>query len=148
MYGVGRPQHFIDILSGKTIIPFDFMIITCHGEPNGEIIMPELSEEIYFPDEPRGNFGFFEINKYLALKDTCIIGFGCYLGNENMAKAFVNNNNNIYIAPKDAIDGDSGLVFIILLFYYLSSQKYEFDIKIAYKKASSLDDETKLFILK
>ena len=146
MYGVGRPQHLIDILAGKTIAKFDFIIISCHGEENGEIIMPELSEDIYFPDEPRGNFGFSEINKYLDLKDTCIIGSGCSLGHEDMARAFA-KNNNIYIAPTDEIEGNSALIFVVLFFYYHSSQ-CGFDIESAYKKASSLDAETNLYILR
>ena len=150
MYKVGRPQHFIDILSGKTIMPFDYMIISCHGEhdkQNGEIVMPELGEDIYFPDEPRGNFGLNEIDKYLTLKDTCIICTGCATGHEDMAKAFA-KNNNIYIAPNDYIEGDSDLVFVVLLFYYLCSNIHGLDIETAYKKASLLDSETSLYILK
>ena len=145
MYWVGRPQHFIDILAGKMITKFDFIVIKCHGD-DGDIIMPELAEHIYFPDEPRGNFGFNEINKYLALEDTCIINTGCSTGVETMAKAFV-KNNNIYIAPNNDIEGDSGLVFVVLFFYYLSS-KYDLDIETAHKKASSLDSETNLYVLR
>jgi len=143
MYGVGRPQHFIDILAGRMITKFDFMVIECHGD-DGDIIMPELAEHIYFPDEPRGNFGVEEIDKYLALADTCIINTGCSTGVEDMAEAFA-KNNNIYIAPNDDIAGDSGLVFVVLFFYYLTRG---FDIETAHKKASSLDDETNLYVLR
>ena len=151
VYGVGRPQDLIDILQGNTITKFDFIIISCHGEENGDLIMWELGEDIYFPDEPRGNyFGFNEVNKYLALTDTCIIGLGCYLGHEDMAKAFA-KNNNIYIAPTDAVDS-GGLVFTILFFYYLSEKIYStqcgFDIETAYKKASAVDAMTGSFILR
>jgi hypothetical protein len=149
MYGIGRPQDLIDILEGKMITKFDFIIISGHGEENGEIIMDELGEDIYFPDEPRGNFGFNEVNKYLTLADTCIIGLGCYFGNEDMAKAFA-KNNNIYIAPTDAVDS-GGLVFVILFFYYISEKIYStqcgFDIETAYKKATSVDTMTGLFVL-
>ena len=150
MYGIGRPQDLIDILEGKTITKFDFMIISGHGEENGEIIMDELGEDIYFPDEPQGNFGFNEINKYLKLTDTCIIGLGCYYGHEDMAKAFA-KNNNIYIASTDATD-NGALVFAILFFYYLSEKIYStqcgFDIETAYKKASAIDAMTGSFVLR
>ena len=149
MYGVGRPQDLIDILAGKMIIKFDFIIISGHGEENGDIIMSELGEDIYFPNEPRGNFGFNEVNKYLTLTDTCIIGLGCWFGHEDMAKAFA-RNNNIYIAPTDAI-GNGGLVFTILFFYYHSEKIYSsecgFDIETAYEKASAIDADTGLFVL-
>ena len=143
MHYTGRPQRFIELLQGKMITKFDFIIIDCHGD-DGDIIMQELHESIYFPDEPRGNFGINEINKYLSWKDTCIINIGCSTGVEKMAKAFV-KNNNIYIAPNDDIEGDSDLVFVVLFFYYLTRG---FDIETAYKKASSLDDETSLYILR
>jgi len=144
MYLVGRPQHFIEILSGKTIIPVDYIIIACHGDDN-RIIMTELGEDIYFPDEPRGNFGFNEIDKYLSLKDTCIISTGCSTGNEVMAKSFV-KNNNIYIAPTEDIY--TGFIFVVLFFYYLCSEIHGFDIETAYKKASSIDSDTGSFVLR
>jgi hypothetical protein len=103
-----------------------------------------LAEQIYYPDEPRNNFGFNEIDKYLEIKDTCIINAGCSTGVGDMWKAFV-KNNNIYIAPNDDIEGDSDLVFIILFFYY---QTRGFDIETAYEKASSLDSHTGLYVLK
>jgi len=145
MYKIGRPQHFIDILAGKMTVSFDFIILSCHGvegEHNGEILMTELCEDVYFPTEPRGNFGFKEIDKYLALKNTCIINIGCSTGNDIMAKAFA-KNNNIYIAPIDDING--GFIFVALFFYYLNS---DIDIETAYYKASSLDAETGLFALR
>jgi len=147
-YKIGRPQHFIDILAGNTSITFDYVIICCHGE-DGEIsTMPKLGEDIYFPDEPRGNFGSKEIEKYLSLKDTCIINTGCTTGGcEEMVKAFAKNNNT-YIAPNDYIEGDSGLTFVILFFYYLCSNIHGFDIESAYTKASSLDSETNLYVLR
>jgi len=150
MYGIGKPQDLMDILEGKMITKFDYIIISGHGEENGEIIMDELGEDIYFPDEPRGNFGYNEINKYLKLTDTCIIGLGCYYGHEDMAKAFA-KNNNIYIASTIATD-NGALVFAILFFYYLSEKIYStqcgFDIETAYKKAAAVDAMTGSFVLR
>jgi len=145
VHRIGRPQHFIDVLAGDTITQFDYVIIACHGADNGAIIMPELGDSVYYSDEPRGNFGPQEIGRYLALKDTCIIGYGCFLGQKDAAKAFA-KNHNVYIAPKDEVDGSSGLVFIILLFCYLACSKHKMDIKAAYKKVSKLDSEIGLFM--
>ena len=91
--------------------------------------------------------GVLNSYKYLTLKDTCIIGAGCSLGHEDIAKAF-SKNNNIYIAPTKEIEGDSVLIFIMLFFYYLCSNIHGLDIENAYKKAASLDSETGLFILR
>jgi len=143
MHYTGRPQHFIELLQGKMITKFDFIIIDCHGD-DGKIIMPELGEDIYFQDEPRGNFGADEISKYLTWKDTCIIINGCSTGTDGMAKAFV-KNNNIFLAPNDYIEGNSDLVFGVLFFYHLT---HGFEIESAYKKASSLDGQTGMYILK
>ena len=148
IYRIGRPQHFIDILEGKTITQFDFIIISCHGQhgkQNGEIIMPELGEDVYLPDEPRGNFGCNEINKYLALKDTCIINLGCTTGHEDMCNAFAKNGNT-YIAPADYIEGNSALAFAVMFFYYIAQHGDSFET--AYKKASAIDSEANLFVFK
>ena len=144
IYRIGRPQHFIDILEGKTITKFDFIIIVCHGE-DGEIIMPELGEDIYFPDEPRGNFSSRDIEKYLLLKDTCIINLGCTAGHEDISDAFAKNNNT-YIASVDYTEGNSAFVFAVMFFYYVAQHGY--DIETAYKKASAIDSETSLFVFK
>jgi len=138
-YGIGRPQHLIDILAGKTIMPFDYIIFSCHGDDDG-MVMVELGEDIYTPDEPRGNFGPNEINKYLALKDTCIINMGCSTGREDLAKAFAKNGNT-YLAPKDDIG--NGFMFVALFFYYLS--EHGLSATEAHQKAAALDEETGLY---
>ncbi|MCL2015351.1 MAG: hypothetical protein FWG68_03780 [Defluviitaleaceae bacterium] len=85
MHHIGRPQHFIELLQGKMLTKFDFIIIDCHGE-DGKIIMPELAADIYFPNEPRGNFGATEISKYLSWEDTCVIINGCSTGTAKWQK--------------------------------------------------------------
>jgi len=142
-YGIGRPQDFIDIISGK-IPHVDCIIISCHGGDSG-IVMPKLGQDIYLSSEPQGDFGALEIDKYLALKDTCIVNLGCATGAEDMARAFTKNNNT-YIAPVDYVEGSSSLIFAISLLYHASQNG--FDIADSYRKASSTDSETGLFVLK
>ena len=54
MKRMGRPKDLIDILKGD-FYDFDFLILSCHGT-DGNIVMPVLGENIYFENEPRGNF--------------------------------------------------------------------------------------------
>ena len=50
--------------------------------------------------------------------------------------------NNIFLAPYDYIDGKSDLVFVINLFYYLSSN---YSLEDSYNFASKIDEETKIY---
>ena len=138
---VGRPQDFIDILQGDLLFDADFVIFSCHGE-NGKIIMPTLAEHVYYPDEPRGDFGAEEIEKYCNLKGKVIICTGCATGRKSLADAF--SRKNTYIAPTDYIEGDSVLMFIIRMFYELKNRK---DLSSAFETAREMDSETELYAL-
>ena len=142
MYRIGRPQHLIDILAGKMSCAYDCFVLSCHGDDDGKILMEKLAEHIYFPDEPRGNFGYEEISQYLDLKNTLIISTGCSTGNETLAKAFA-KNGNIYIAPAADPEGNSALIYTYLFFYHTCYN--EFNIEDAHLKASSIDIETGMF---
>ena len=144
MHRIGRPQHVIDILAGKTSCAYDCFVFICHGDDDGKILMGELAEHIYFPDEPRGNFGYEEISRYLELKNTLIISTGCSTGNEALAKAFA-KNGNIYIAPIDDPEGNSALIYTHLFFYHACYN--DFNIEDAHNKARSVDAETGMFTL-
>lgn len=143
-YPMGRSNDLIKILKGDTkFFKFDFLILSCHGEKDGKIVMPVLGENVYLKNEPKQNFGATEIKKYLQLNNKTIVNLGCYTGkNKDMVKAFTERNNN-YIAPVGAVLGTSSLTFCLNLFYHLNDKQLE----IAYKKASSIDAETNLFKL-
>ena len=143
-HGIGRPRHLMDILSGKTPCSYDCVLLSCHGDDDGKILMPFMHEELYEPDEPRGNFGFNEVSQCIKLKNTLIINDGCSTGNEALVKAFARNGNT-YIAPTDDPEGNSALIFVQLFFYYLCYN--DFNIDEAHKKASGLDEETAMFKL-
>lgn len=138
MYPIGRPQHFMDILSGKTPFTYDYIVLECHGDEEGKILMGEVHESVLYPHEPRGNFGGEEISQYLTLKDTLIISTGCSTGNEELVKAFVKNGNT-YIAPIDDPDGDSGLIYAQSFFYHMTYN--QFNIEDAHNKARNIDAE-------
>ena len=144
MHKIGRPQHFIDILSGKTPCAYDSIVINCHGDGDGKIIMPKLHESVYFSDEPCRNFGFKEINQYMQLQNKLIVSTGCSTGNEALVKAFTKNCNT-YIAPVCDPNGSSAMIYICLLFYHINFDR--FNIEDAHSKASSIDVDTKMFTL-
>ncbi len=139
---VGRPKDLIDILQGNLVIDADYVIISCHGE-GGKIIMPTLAEDVYFPEEPRGNFGPKEVEQYCQIKGKTIISTGCTVGCDEMADVFA--KNNIYIAPTDYIDGKAAIMFMTRLFYELGKSKKVTD---AFETARKTDDETGLFGIK
>lgn len=53
-----------------------------------------------------------------------------------------NRNNNTFVAPTDYIEGNSSLLFIVNLFYHLSSGS---SFKDSFAIASTIDSETKLY---
>lgn len=137
---IGRPNDLIALLGGDSVFEPDYVILSCHGV-NGELCMPALAESIYEPGEPRGNMAAADINKCLKLKGKVIINTGCMTGTEEMAKAF--SKQNIYIAPKDYVEGNAAVYFLISLFYELC--KEDVSLKDAFEIAKATDSETGLF---
>jgi len=140
MFNIGRPQDYFDALNEKINIDYDYLIIGCHGD-DGKIIVPVLGEDIYYKDECRSNIGYDELNNKIKIKNKVIICTGCTTGSGDLYKTFI-NNNNIFLAPYDYIDGKSDLVFVINLFYYLSSN---YSLEDSYNFASKIDEETKIY---
>lgn len=86
---IGRPNDFIDVLSGEDLNDqIDYLILNFHGD-EGRFCMPELGPEVYELNEPRGEFfGPQEISNYCKLKDVKVIASGCTLGEKQLANAF------------------------------------------------------------
>ena len=139
---IGRPNDFIAVLNGDINFDFDCIVLSCHGE-NGEIIMPVLGDNVYEPDEPKGNMSSDDIFKYLTLQDKLILNLGCTTGEKDLGNVF--SKQNTYIAPDDYIEASSALYFSISLFYEMS--KDGVCLLDAYKRAKSNDKETKMFRL-
>lgn len=139
---IGRPQDYIDIFSEKEAFDFDCLIIGCHGD-QGKIIVPEIAESVYYPDECRGNMGYEELCGKVSIKDKVVICTGCTTGSGDLYKVFT-ANHNAFIAPCDYIEGNSDLMFIVQLFYHLSSGM---SLEDSFEHASKIDDETGLFRL-
>ena len=139
---IGRPNDFVSVLNGDLIFEPDSIILSCHGE-DGEILMPLLGEDIYEPDEPRGNMSASDIDRYLKLQGKMILNLGCTTGETAIAKAF--SKQNTYIAPIDYIEGSAALYFAISLFYEMSKDGAR--LEEAYKVAKASDSETELFQL-
>jgi hypothetical protein len=138
-YWIGRPNDLIKILSEEDA---DFIILSFHGV-QGELVMPELGEMVYEDNEPRNNFGAREILEYGKFNNHLVIGNGCTLGYPELANAFLSVGCRTYIGPRDYIDGNATLYFIIRFFYeILSNKRTELE---AYELAKSTDKETSLY---
>lgn len=139
---IGRPNDLICVLKGDLPFDPDCIILSCHGE-NGEIIMPELGEDIYEPNEPRENITASDIEMHLRLQGKFILNLGCTTGTKAMGKVF--SRRNAYIASDDYTEGNAALYFTIALFYELSKDGVQ--LEDAYKTAKATDNETSLFLL-
>ncbi len=137
---IGRPNDFISVLNGDLSFNPDCIILSCHGE-DGEIIMPVLGDDVYEPDEPKGNVSSSDIVKYLTLQSKLILSLGCTTGEKSLAKSF--SKQNIYIAPDNYIEASSALYFAISFFYEMSKDGAR--LLDAYKTAKANDKETKMF---
>lgn len=136
---IGRPRDFIDFLSGKVYFPSDFIIFDFHGV-DGKFAMPELPDYIYFADEPRGNWGAEEINRFCSIKAPVIINMGCSMGTESLSEAFLNNSCEVYIGANDYPDAVSADFFVQRLFYEHLQNKHP--LKEAFQLARETDTET------
>jgi len=83
------------------------------------IATDKLDESIYTISEPKDDFGTFEFDKYLKIKNKTIISTGCTTGNKSLANIIV-SSGNIYIAPDDYISASSIILFTSLFFYNLT----------------------------
>lgn len=146
VHWIGRPNDLIDVLSGDYLDnPCDYLILDFHGD-EGRLYMTELDSEIYEPDEPRGKFfDYHQVRKYTKLKNINVIANGCTLGDENLAKAFLDSGCKSYMGPNDYIDGNSALMFIIAFMYEVINNKKS--QKEAFEIARSIDEETGLYEL-
>lgn len=118
------------------------IILSFHGD-EGKFIMPELGEDVYEEEEPRGNFGLREITRFAKLDGRIVIGNGCSLGDPALAKAFLNCGCRIYIGPDDYPVGNSALMFILRLFYEMIENNKS--VKESYQIARSMDDELSMY---
>lgn len=144
VHWIGRPNDLIDVLSGEELDErCDYLILAFHGD-EGRLCMPELGEEVYEPDEPRGEFfDFHDVKRYANLKNIKVIASGCTLGEEKLANAFLECGCHSYIAPDDYIDGNSSLMFVIRFMYeMINNKKNQQD---AFEIAKSIDEECLMY---
>ena len=100
---IGRPNDFVSVLKGELVFEPDSIILSCHGD-DGEILMPLLGENVYEPNEPRGNMSGTDIERYLKngyyVKENRnnIIGFKKIVAN----KGYSNKSPMLYLAKKTA----------------------------------------------
>ncbi|SMG55324.1 delta-aminolevulinic acid dehydratase [Paenibacillus aquistagni] len=144
-YWVGRPSDFISVLSGEDLYAdTDMIILNFHGD-EGRFIMPELDEDVYEDNEPRGYFGPEEIKQFAKLNGKIVFGNGCSLGLPALTQAFLDGGCQMYIAPNDYPDGNDALMFVMRVFYEMIQN--EKDIREAYQIARSMNDEMSMFQL-
>lgn len=146
VHWIGRPNDLVDVLSGKELDQrCDYLILAFHGD-EGRLCMPELAEDVYEPDEPRGEFfTYLDVKRHSNLKSIKVIATGCTLGEEKLAKAFLECGCHSYIAPTDYIDGNSALMFVIRLLYeMINNKKHQQE---AFEIAKSIDGETSVYQL-
>jgi len=146
VHWIGRPNDFIDVLSGEYLDKqCDYLIFDFHGD-EGRFCMTELADDIYETNEPKGKyFDYQQVEKYTKLKNIHIIGNGCTLGHKNLADAFLNSGCKSYIGPNDYIDGNAALMFITRLMYEVINNKKSLDK--AFQIAKSIDQETEMYQL-
>ncbi len=107
---------------------YDYLIISAHGD-EGKICMPELAEQIYEADEPRGDLNADTVEAHLKIKGKVIISLCCTGGMEPMATVF---QGTYLYRSSDYIDGNAALysisflkplAFPALLCYNIPNQK-------------------------
>ena len=141
-FPVGRPLDFLDVLGGKTGYPdADMTVLSFHGE-DGAFLMPELGEEIYREDEPRGPVGAELIRSRLRLTDTVVLSTACGTGSAETAAAF-RERGNYYAAPSEEVEGAAALMFAVRFLYERLAKGAS--PEEAGRLAASADGETALF---
>lgn len=121
---IGRPNDFVDVLSGKDRDhKFDDLIFNFHGD-KGRFCMTVLDHDVYEDKEPKGEFfDHQDVVRYANLKNVKVIAAGCTLGTQQLAMAFLKSGCHSYIGPHNYIDGNSNLMFLIKFMYEIIDNK-------------------------
>lgn len=138
---IGRPHDFINILSSGSRV--DFLVICNHGLDGG-FVMPELAEDVYFSEEPRGLIQSNHLKNQVKLQGEIVLSTACGVGYEAMSAVFLEGGARAFIAPGDYVEGNAGLIFMLHYFYWYVNENSSDQ---AFKSAASVDKETALFRL-
>ncbi|HZG15258.1 MAG TPA: delta-aminolevulinic acid dehydratase [Candidatus Bathyarchaeia archaeon] len=142
-YWIGRPNDFISVLSGQDIYNgTDMIILNFHGD-EGKFLMPELGADVYEESEPREDFGPDEILRYAKLNGKTVVSNGCSLGEETLARAFLDCGCKIYMGPKEYPDGNDALMFLIRFFYEII--QHAKSVEEAFMIARSMSDDLSMY---
>ncbi|HMQ63279.1 MAG TPA: hypothetical protein PKE06_21525 [Flavilitoribacter sp.] len=139
---VARPNDLIAVLNRSALYPDVSDLILCAHGDEGEIIMPELHDSVYRPDEPRGNWDAGRLRAVVRLPEFRVLTTACTLGDEATARAFLDGGCREYIAPLGYIEGNATLVFVVHFYYRIASGAAGAE---AWNSAKSLDEETGLY---
>ena len=139
---IGRPNDLVKILRNDELTGISSYLIFCFHGQAGKFLMPKLSEDIYQMTEQKGNFSYKQIAKLADLNGQHIIVTGCTLGQKKLAESFLECNAKTYVGANGYPDGNSVLIFVNTLFYFLSQGE---SYSKAFAKANNIDEETKMF---
>lgn len=144
LYTIGRPDDFIQIISGRNRLSLLAALIICGHGKDDCLIMPKLADSVYLEEELRTNFGAFEIIQYAHFRQELILSTACGFGEAEVGSAFLRKGAKAFMAPTAEIEGNAALLFVIHFFY---QYKQGIPIEKAYSLASRLDQETEIFKL-
>lgn len=128
VHWVGSRREALEILRGN-VQTFRYVILSCHGDNGGGILVP---------DEPVISIDDLAI----SLPDRVVINLGCCTGQDEAAACYLNGGCDAYIAPCDAVDGKTALLFAAHFFYFIG---IGLPLAEAFGKAQAFDDESGLF---
>ena len=141
-YLIGRPDDFVQIISGRNRLSLlNTLIISGHGA-DGQIIMPKLDHSVYYEDEIRCDFGKEEVINHAHFRKELIISTACTTGGKAFGAAMVQKGASAYIAPRDYVEGNASLAFITRFFYELYKKR---TVEKGFDLARNVDEQTKLF---
>lgn len=139
---VGNSAQIVDFLSNKP--DNDVIIISGHGDERG-LLLPELAQEI------KSNYQYNDVIKaqdfreFLRLDGNTVINTACVCGMQPIADAFLAGGARYYIAPKDYIDGNASLMYLLSFLYeYMHNRQ---NVEVAHRVGSSHLKKCDRFVL-
>jgi len=141
IFFVSKSQDLINILSGKEKLS-PHVLLACHGTKKG-IVLPELDKNIA-KQQPYNKFITpTNLKNFLKLNKQIILSNGCKTGTAEFANVFLKSGAKIYIAPKDYLEGNISLLYVINFYYFLFVKKLS--VNDAYNKTKLIISEGETF---
>lgn len=136
-------RHLVDLLSGKVPIASEFLMLMCHGIPDG-LCLPVLEPQLEAQQPYHRVIRPSQFGEFVHLPGKLVLNTGCALGTPDYGGAFLLGRCDTYIGAMACPSGEAALYYALNFCYELVRGK---SVAQAHAAAAVADDDRRMFVL-